>query len=86
MYVKRGIMAHDKCVKKCKDCDCIKDDLQELCKRRKTKKAWAIVNSYGVISKNGGMFEIFDTQKLAETHIAMGVGYLKCKVVSIEIL
>ena len=52
---------------------------------KKTIKAWAIVNSKGTISKNGGMFEIFNTKRLAETHMAMGIGYYNCKVVPIEL-
>lgn len=48
----------------------------------KNKKIfWAIVNSRGTITMNGGMFEIFDTKRLAETHMGMGVGYYNCRAI-----
>lgn len=82
-------MAHKKCLDAAnRYCHCIKDDVDELAnlKKKKILKAWTIVTRRGNLSKNGGMFEIFDNQILAETHMAMSVGYNECKVVPIELL
>ena len=47
-------MAHDKCVKKaCKNCDCIKDDLNEAQKLKQVVCSLIMLNfAYGTIDKD----------------------------------